>query len=235
MKTRHLILGVLLFGSIYANAQNFTTKLDNPQPGLPEMDVILMSFGADYPIKVGTLEPNGELRFNFDTIDISHIPQAHLDMFMTDMVHATFKMNCGTSNDFPEFDNKMAASGGYFGLWHKNRWAGTIYALSDKDLLPWLEDEAYMEPVKGSFFELLYISEAVKMQKECINNWQLASGNFDATYAYDIELSQGFNLIEYQIQAIHKTNPNETSSKPSKIVIQKAKDLSSIIWTAKYF
>lgn len=235
MKTKHLILGFILFGSINANAQNFTAKLDNPQSGLPDMDVILMPFGADSPIKVGTLKPGGELQFNFDNIDISHIPQAQLDMFLSTMVHAAFKIKCGGSNDFPELDNRKAASTGYFGLWYKNRWAGSIYALSDKDLLPWIEDEAYMEPVTGSVYEAIYISDAVQMQKECTNIWELTNTTFEATYRYDIDLNQGFNLIEYKIQDIYKTDPKETSSKPSQVLIRKAKDLSSIIWTAKYF
>ncbi len=220
---------------INAQAQTFSAKLNNPLPGLPEMDVVLLPFGMDYPFKIGVLKKDGTLSFDLSNSDLSNIPQEHFEMFLSEYLNENLSLKCDSSNNLQQPENFKAQRGGYIGLWYKNRWAGTIFTVSDEELMHWLEDEAYIEPVLGSYYEFIYVSEPIEINTSCTNTWHLTDKKIEATHTYEFSLQKGFNFLEYQIQEIYKTNPNETSSKPSKVLIKNVNDPSKIKWIAKYF
>lgn len=235
MKSNFLII-VFCIGFLgFTQAQTITSKLENPQPGFPEMDLVLLSFGADYPIKIGVLQKDGTIMIDLSNIDINHIPQDQLDMFLSENLNENLTLKCDNTNDLQHSKNLKAQKGGNIGLWYKNRWAGTIYAVSTKEIMPWLEDEVYMEPVLSSFFEIIYVTEPLEINTACTNTWQLTDKKIEAMHTYQFSLQKGFNLLEYQIQEIYKTNPNETSSKPSKVKITNINGPSKIKWYVKYF
>lgn len=231
-------LAILVIVSIFfmnAQAQTFSAKLDNPLPGLPEMDVVILPFGADYPFKIGVLHKDGTLEIDLSNSDLNEIPQEQLELFLSNSINENLSLKCDNSKDLQQPESLKAQRGGYIGLWYKNRWAGTIYAVSTQEIMPWLEDEAYMEPVLGSFYEIIYVSEPVEQNTTCTNTWHLKDNKVEAAHTYKFSLQKGFNFLEFQIQEIYKTNPNETSSKPSKVQITNVNDPSKIKWIAKYF
>ncbi|MEX0996805.1 MAG: hypothetical protein WDZ45_07140 [Flavobacteriaceae bacterium] len=218
-----------------AQAQTFSAKLDNPLSGMPEMDVVLLPFGMDYPIKIGVLKKDGTLSFDLSNSDISSIPQEHLEMFLSEYLNENLSLKCDSSTEFQQPENLKAQRGGYIGLWYRNRWAGTIFPVTHEELIHWQEDEAYIEPVLGSYYEITYVSEPVEINTICTNTWHLKDKKIEAEHTYNFSLQEGFNFLEYQIQKIYKTNPSETSSKPSKVLIKNVDDFSKIKWIAKYF
>lgn len=150
---------------------------------------------------------------------------------LEDVLH----FNCGDHRDFPVDENIKAAKDSYFKLWSDDQWVGTIFPVSDEKLLPWIVDNAYENPIKSSFYEMIYVSEDVSVTTSCKNTWYLTDSQPEVTYDYDLYLKKGYNLIEYQIQDNYETDPNETSSKPSKVLTRVVDDYSKIIWIAKLY
>lgn len=230
-----LLIITLCLCFINTQAQTISAKLNNPLPGLPEMDVVILPFGLDYPFKIGVLRKDGTLEINLSNSELNEIPQEQLELFLSNSINENLSLKCDHSKDLQQPESLKAQRGGYIGLWYKNRWAGTIFTISDESLMPWLEDEAYMEPVLGSFYEIIYVSEPVEQNTTCTNTWHLKDNKMEAAHTYKFSLQKGFNFLEFQIQEIYKTNPNETSSKPSKVLIKNVDDFSKIKWIAKYF
>lgn len=230
-----LLIITLCLCFIKTQAQTISAELKNPLPGLPEMDVVILPFGLDYPFKIGVLHKDGTLEIDLSKSDLNEIPKEHLDLFLSNSINENLSLKCDYSKDLQQPESLRAQRGGYIGLWYKNRWAGTIFTISDESLIPWLEDEAYMEPVLGSFYEIIYVSEPVEQNTTCTNTWHLKDKKIEAANTYKFSLQKGFNFLEFQIQEIYKTNPNETSSKPSKVLIKNVEDFSKIKWVAKYF
>ncbi|MEO9023147.1 MAG: hypothetical protein ABI237_01585 [Ginsengibacter sp.] len=65
--------------------------------------------------------------------------------------------------------------------------------------------------------------------------YNIACGKVVAENNLKISLKKGFNLVEYKIDSIHKTNPEETSSIPVKMKIMNPEDAAEIHWIVKYF
>ena len=215
-------------------AQSFSGILSNHEPGTPEMEIVLMPYGMDHPVKVGTLADDGTLKMEIPGNDISHISEEMQGWYLGrlgDVLH----FNCGDHRDFPVDENIKAAKDSYFKLWSDDQWVGTLFPVSDEKLLPWIVDNAYENPVKASFYEMIYVGEAVTVVTSCKNTWYLTDSQPEVAYDYDLHLKKGYNLIEYQIQDIYETDPNETSSKPSKVLTKVVDDYSKIIWIAKLY
>jgi hypothetical protein len=63
----------------------------------------------------------------------------------------------------------------------------------------------------------------------------LSTENVELANNFNLKLKKGFNLIQYKVDEIHKTEPNETSSIPTKIQITNPLDDKEIKWMVKYF
>lgn len=235
MKKTNLFLAFFLLVIPAVIAQSLTGKIENHQAGLPEMEIVLMTFGMDTPVKLGTVDAQGNLNITLPEKLDPDISKENMDMFMGTLPNSFF-ISCGNPDDFPEELREVAAvKGGYLSLWYNKQWAGTIYPVSNIELQPWMEDQYYMEPVQASFFEIIYVPEAAEMKTSCANMVSLQNEEVNMSYNFDLQLKKGFNLLEYQIEEIHKTNPSETASIPSKVSIRTTNQPDKIIWLVKYF
>lgn len=234
-KTTSIILMLLSLGVL--QSQNFSSKLDNHQKGLPEMDFIIMPFDISYRVSLGTLKTDGTLEVKIPEFTDIQLPSNMTPDNMTKFENL-IKFHCGNASDLKARESLRGFKGGYFALWSKtkrNGWAGSVFAVSNKDLVPWLEDDAYMQPVLGSYYELIYVTEEAEIKTTCENTWEIADFTIDMEYQFDLNLKKGYNLIEYEILDIFETNSNDITNKPSKIIVKTPVDFSKIIWTAKYF
>ncbi|TPV35934.1 hypothetical protein FJ651_03170 [Paucihalobacter ruber] len=237
MKTKLIlvILFILLCGLL--QSQNFSSKLDNFQKDLPEMDFIIMPFDMDNRVSIGKLKDDGTLEVNIPEFSSIQLPSnvVHDDLLNFEYI---VKFRCGNSSDLKVSESLKGFRGGYFALWREGKrsgWAGSVFAVSNKELIPWLEDDAYMQPVLGSYYEIIYVTEDAEIKTTCENTWEIADFKIDMEYQVDLNLKKGYNLIEYEILDIFETNSNEITNKPNKIKIKSPTDFSGIIWTAKYF
>ncbi|RYH74843.1 hypothetical protein EVU94_07450 [Flavobacteriaceae bacterium 144Ye] len=224
-------LGLLL--CISGHTQSFTGKLENPLQNMPEMDIVLWPLGLDSAVTIGKLTTNGTLEFNFPEKEAFQSANAEKQMVVDDFKHA-LRFNC-IGQDEPEYPNVMATNISPISLWYKERFVGVLFPVTDEALMHWLEDEAYNNPVKGKFYDVVYVAEATTFKTECATTLQFSEETVNASYDYQLELEAGLNFIAYTIEDIHKMNSKVTSNKPSKVVVKNVKAEDGIKWIAKYF
>lgn len=139
-------------------------------------------------------------------------------------------------NSLIQYPDALTARLSPIGLWYKNRYVGVLFPVTDQALIPWLEDEAYNNPVKGTFYDIIYVSKPTSFLANCTTSLQFSSEKINANYEYDLELKLGLNFIAYTIESIYEFDPLITSYKPTKVKVTNVKDTNSDIqWIAKYF
>lgn len=229
---KHLMFLFLAFVAVWAQAQQLSGKIADF--ALENADVVIFPFGMDYPIKIGTVDKQGTVIMNMDAVDQSKIPADTKDLFLG-RVTDIFFANCDNPDGLQISDGIKALKCGMPALWYNNQWAGTFYLVSDEKLQPWIEDRYYMEPVKASFYEIIYVDHDLSLSKSCTTTFNLSTENVELANNFNLKLKKGFNLIQYKVDEIHKTDPNETSSIPTKIQITNPLDDKEIKWMVKYF
>ncbi len=229
---KHCIGFCLLLLSFEGMGQQFSGKLINARP--IAMDIVVFPFGMDYPVKIGTVDKAGQVAINLAAADISKIPDDTKALFLSRLSDHFFA-KCDYSDSLFAGEKVKAISCEMPALWHNKQWSAALYLTSDEKLQPWLEDRYYKEPVKASFFQLLYVDDDIKLQSNCNTTYNLEKGNVPTLNKFDLTLKKGFNMVQYVIEAIHTTDPAETSSIPSRLHIINITDYSSIRWMVKYF
>lgn len=230
MKLSFVITFLFLANNLFA--QKFTGQIAEFK--LPATELVIFPFGMEYPLVIGAINKDGQAQINLDAVDISKIPDDVKSNFFG-RVMENFFSPCDNP-DLLAISNEIKAlqSGALF-LWTNNEQTGVLFLVSDEKLKPWLEDRYYMEPVEASFFEMLYVDQDINIDNTCITTYKLESGDVVAQNNFKISLKNGFNMVQYKIDSIHKTNPEETSSIPVKLQINNAKEGTEIKWMVKYF
>lgn len=227
-----LILCLICF-VFCANAQEITGKIQNHKK--TEMDMVLMLFGMDNPISIGTVDKKGQFKANLSNLTIDQIPDENRSMSMGDL-YFNFYFNCNDRGAFGENFDKLAARQDFVRLTTKGNWAGTVFLVSDEKLIPWIEDDGYNNAVNGSFYEIMYVEEDMTINMTCNSSVYAADNEEVPTeYIFDIELIKGFNWVEYNINEVYKTDPNIRASFPSKVTISNLKDPSKMRWIGTYY
>lgn len=224
-------LGLLL--CVLGHTQTLTGKLENPLQNMPEMDIVLWPLGMDSAVTIGKLTANGTLEFNFPEKEAFQSADAEKQMVVDDFKHA-LRFNCIAQGE-PEYPNAMATIISPISLWYKERYVGVLFPVTDEALMHWLEDEAYNNPVEGTFYDMVYVDEATTLKTDCSTTLQFSEETVNASYHYQLNLEVGLNFIAYTIEDIHKMNSKVTSNKPSKVVVKNVKAEDGIKWIAKYF
>lgn len=237
MKTKATLFFTCFLWCLLIQSQSFKAKLNNHQQGLPEMDFIIMPFDIDNRISIGKLNADGTLNIEIPNVSEIQLPANVSNDNLLELIH-TLDFKCANPSNLNTSESLRAFNGGYFALWHNKRnngWAGSVFAVSDTELIPWIEDDAYMQPVQASYYKLIYVSEDAVIKTTCNDSWESLDIDIDRVYIFDLNLKKGFNLIEYQIQDIFITNSDEITNKPNKVLIKSPSDILNIIWYAKYF
>ncbi|EPR73349.1 hypothetical protein ADIWIN_1780 [Winogradskyella psychrotolerans RS-3] len=227
-----LIISILVFN--FAQSQSHPKIEDYPFGSL-DVDVIVMSFGMEHPIKIGSMSKSGEIKFEIPK-ELPKLSKEAEDNFMNDVAYTLFDV-CDNGSDLVSGnDNIKSFETGALSLWTKdNRYVGVIIAVSDEKLLPWIEDPGYNEPILESYFELIYVASPFKYKGECTQTQMLDEGNANITFEYNLNLKAGFNFVEYKIESIHKTDPNVIASFPNKVSVTNVEDIPNCKWIGKYF
>lgn len=232
MKEFFTLLALLLCA--LGNAQTLTGKLANPLKGMKGMDIAIWPLGLDRSITIGQLKADGTLEFTFPPKDGFLSENEVQQMAVNDVKHA-LAFNC-VGQEGVEYPEVMAARLNPISLWYKGRYAGVLFPVTGEALIPWLEDEAYNNPEKGTFYELIYLAQATTLNLQCTTTNQFSGDVVEATYDYQLELEAGLNFIAYSIEEIYETDPKVTSFKPSKVTVKNIREgLDGIQWFAKYF
>lgn len=232
MKKLFTLLALLL--CTLGSAQTLTGKLANPLKGMKGMDIAIWPLGLDRSITIGKLTADGTLEFTFPPKESFQSDNEAQQMVANDLKYA-LAFNCLGLEEatYPEI---MAARIKPISLWYKGRYAGVLFPVTSEAMIPWLEDEAYNNPEKGTFYELIYVAQATTLNMQCTTTNQFSGDVVKSTYDYQFELEAGLNFIAYHIKEIYETDPKVTSFKPSKVTVKNIKEgLDGIQWFAKYF
>ena len=229
---KNILILIALILSNTLIAQKFSGNVIPLSPG--SYDVVVFPFGMDYPIKIGGVDASGHIQIDLSTIDISHIPDDVKILYLSRIMNHFFSA-CDEPNSLGISDKITALKTGPLFLWQKDEQAGALFLLSDEKLKPWLEDRYYIEPIAASFFEILYVDEDVDINNKCKTTYNLESGNVEAVNHFNLKLKKGFNLVQYKIEEIHKTDPEETSSIPVRILVLNSEEQENIKWMVNYF
>lgn len=231
MKSILILFATIVFTT--GQTQTLTGKLENPLKNMPEMDIVLWPLGMDSAVTIGKLTAKGTLEFNFPQKEAFQSTEKEKQM-VTDDFKFALRFNCIGKGE-PMYPDVMASSISPISLWYKERYVGVLFPVTDEALMHWLEDEAYNNPVEGTFYDMVYVDEAITFQTECATTLQFSKETVNASYHYQLKLEAGLNFIAYTIEDIHKMNSKVTSNKPSKVVVKNVKAEDGIKWIAKYF
>jgi len=225
---------VLLF--VYAIGQAQTQPKINDYPlGDTDVNIMLMPFGMDHPITIGTMSNDGVINFDFPK-ELINIPKEAKESESSKLWYTLFS-NCNNASEMiKEKDNIFSFDTGALSLSTKaNPYAGVVITVSDENLMPWIEDPAYNEPIMGSYYELIYVAKPFQYKGNCNSTRMLDEGDAQVSFAYDLNLQTGFNFIEYKIEHIYKTDPNIMASFPDIVTVTSVDGIPNCKWIGKYF
>ena len=183
----------LILSLINTQAQS---KLDPYPFGTLDVNVMVMPFGMENAIKIGDMSKSGDINFGFPK-ELKSISNDDRESESSKLWYTLFSQ-CDNGMDMvAEKDNIFSFDTGALSLWTSdNRYVGVIFTVSDENLMPWVEDPAYMEPFLGSYFELIYVASSFQYKGECIQTTMLDESEAKITYNYNLNLKAGFNFIE---------------------------------------
>lgn len=214
-------------------AQTFTGKINGY--AYQSAQVVVFPFGMEYPVKIGEVDEDGHLRIHLDSVNIQAIPDSVQVLFLSDLSENFFvKCDDPTALFIPDSIRSITCQTFCF-LWNGSQVTGALFPVSDEKLLPWVEDRFSNEPVKASFYQLIYSEKDVSVKNNCTTTYYLTGGNVETTNMFDIKLNKRFNLLQYTIEDIYTYPPEENSSVPKIIQIKNPVNESKIKWVLKSF
>jgi hypothetical protein len=236
---------LLLIMFITFQVQYAQTKSKVENYPLKAMDLVLYSFGMDYPITIGTISDTGELNFKFQ-VDLTLISEEIKANFISDVKYEFFS-KCNNSYDIlSEDENVKAINAGYISLSTRNNpYSGLLFMVTDENMVPWLESYASIDAVLGSYFELVFVESDFNYQGECTSTvTNTESDTIETIYIYNLQLKAGFNFIEYKIEStidhqvpsMYEENVFEKIAKPDSISVSSSQTIiPNTKWIGKYF
>lgn len=230
---RQLFTGIMMLATSALMAQKYSGIITPFKPETLE-DIIFFPFGTEYPIKIGSVDNKGQAQFNLDSIDISHIPEDAKSIFLG-MIEYNFFVGCDVDGILNIPKEVKATNCGTPLLWKNNEQTGELILVSDDKLLHWSENKYNNEPEIGSFFQILYVDRDINIDKRCAETHRLGSDVLESENIFKLNLKKGFNLIQFKIDSIHKTDPQVTSSIPTKVQILNPQIETEIKWMVNYY
>ncbi|WP_339918246.1 hypothetical protein [Yeosuana marina] len=210
-------------------------KINNYPFGSLDVNIMVIPLGMKTPIKIGTMAKSGDINFDFPK-ELSNLPQEIKQSESSKLWNTLFSQCDKGSNMVTEADNIFSFDTGALSLWtSEDRYVGVVLAVSDPNLLPWIEDPDQMEPIMGSYFELIYVAKPFQYQGSCSETGMLDESNAQISYNYNLNLKAGFNFIEYRIEHISKPNSNGTASFPDKVSVTSVSGIPKSQWIGQYF
>jgi hypothetical protein len=193
-------------------------------------NVMVIPMGMKTPVKIGTISESGDINFDFPKV----LENSSLE---SSRIQDAISSQC--DKDVAIVDKKndvLSRESGILSLWtDKDRFVGSIYAVSDEDLIPWVGDPFDASPILGSYYKLVYVASDFQYNTHCTQTRVLDTGTAQITYQYDLNLKAGFNFIEYKIEHIYKSNINGVVSFPDKMSVTSVSGIPKCQWIGRYF
>ncbi|WOD44623.1 hypothetical protein [Hwangdonia lutea] len=229
-----LLLMVSIFVFNFAPSQS-NPKIENYQFGSLDVEVMIMPFGMEKPVKIGTMSKTGAIDFEVPKA-LPELSKETKAVFISDLAYTLFDVCDNSSEINSNITIITSFDTGALSLWTTDkRYVGVVFAVSDEKMVPWIEDPAYVEPILGSYFELIYVAKPFQYNGECTQTQMLEKGDAKINFNYNLDLKAGYNFIEYKIESIYKTDPNVMASFPDKVSVSNVEGIPNCKWIGKYF
>lgn len=199
-----------------------------------DMQLVTYPLGMKTPIAVGRIMEGGALHFELPVA--LQIPAAQVGSIAVDL-ETLFFSNC---SDYTFYSSEkhpiMGFTAGQISFETKEgRYAGVLFAVSTEDLIPWLENPKSINPVVGSYYELVYVSDPLHIEKDCTQLLDTGNGEIPVLYQYDLQLQKGYQFIQYSLKSSDKATSKGSASIPDRIEVTTEKELPKALWMGKYF
>ncbi len=210
---------------------------------LGEANVVVFPFGMEYPLKIGRVSDSGELFLQTPTKLETDIPAEIKEMAMTDL-NSSLYFKC--DDPLGMNDVKVIYAGPIALQTKDNPYAGVLMPVSEEALVPWVDDPLSNEPVKASFFQLVFVETEMDLVfgATCMATLNTGTEELVSEYQFDLSLAKGFNWIKYELESLisyqhegyYDPNTMETSVMPNRVnITTNQPDSANITWAAKYF
>jgi hypothetical protein len=235
------ILSLILIIATQTSFAQAVTQLKDYALG--EAEVMVFPFGMEYPVMIGRVSDSGELFLQTPTKLGTDIPADIKEMGMTDL-NSSLYFKC---DDPLGMDDVKVIYAGPIALRTKdNPYAGVLMPVSDEALVPWVDDPLSNEPIKASFFQLVFVETDIDLvfDATCMATLNTGTEDLVSEYQFDLFLTKGFNWIKYELESLisyqhegyYDPNTLETSVLPNRVNITTIQpDSADIKWVAKYF
>ena len=104
MKSTFTLFFVLTY--FFANGQEINGNIKNHEKA--DMDLVLMLFGMDTPISIGSVDKKGQFTANLENISLDQIPEENRSMSIGPL-YFNFHFNCNSPEAFGGNAEKPAA------------------------------------------------------------------------------------------------------------------------------
>lgn len=228
MKQLILFFAVFLVNFGYAQT---TAQVSSP-PGR-DLDIVLIPFGIEHPINVGSLDVSGKVTWsgNMDISQVSKSEQADYILQMSEVLDFCDNLDLlSTQNEDIE-----AVELGALMLWGNGEPAGFLTLVTDTALFEWVMQDSN-SPVVGSVFYLIYVKTDFDFSGDCKETFETESDEATTEFKLDIHFKPGLNFMEYEIQSIDQSGLEENESFPKSVSVTSHQKLpDNVIWMAYYY
>jgi hypothetical protein len=196
-------------------------------------DLVILPFGMGQKIVVGKVDADGNLQFDWSSVDISKVPDVESQL-------GDFRINFDAYCTEEILDNGSVAGvqmvlGGSLYVYNENFWEGALIAASSLELKDHLLDEFGKDAVEGQYLDWVYADREATYKSTCIVvQSYMDGGDIEQKKHFDLNLKKGWNLIIYEIREVL---PIENAAATAvDILISTAEDYpEDINWYLKKF
>ena len=229
MKHLAFLLAVFIINFGYAQ----TTAQVDRKPNR-DLDIVLVPFGMEYPIKIGSLDHDGKATL-IGNVDLPQVPKSEQSNYMLKMSEVL-----GFCDDFNNLltqnENIDAVEAGVMFLWDNGELAGFLTLVTDTALFDWVLDPGYSKPVPGSYIELIYVETDFNFSGECNQTIDTGEDRVQTVFKLDFHFKLGLNFMEYEIQSVSRPNSEDMNSFPERVSVTSYQKLpDNVIWMAYYY
>jgi len=196
---KKIIFIIFLLANLSGYAQNNDVKIEDYSLG--KKDLVLLPFGMDQKIIIGTVDASGQIQFDWSGFDISKLNNT--DMYLGDFQSA-FGIFC--DNEIVEsgsVEGIQMSLGGDFYIYNESFWEGAVIPASSLELKDHLLDEYGKDAVAGQYLKLVYSSNAAQYKATCNAKQTYMGGTeVDLVKQFDLDLKQGWNIVLFEIEEV---------------------------------
>lgn len=202
-----------------------------------ELTLKVIPFGLGKEISVGRIKADGNIMFNWPTINTDSIENS--DAFMVKIKSALLGMSyCRDDKIEENTEDCKVVDSEYIYLFKDNKRVGVLFPATDKAFMDNEPANIYSNLIQGSSLSWFYSNTDGNFKGNCSEElkWE-GKYNFEEQKIIDVQLKKGWNMVEYTLAEIEEFEDENGKGNLQKKIIQKTvnKIPENIKWHIKTF